>query len=49
MGSLLIALVCDADLCAKYPGIQKRRETLTYEEAVKIHEKYDKKEPSHCE
>ena len=49
MESLLIAAVCNADLCAKYPGIQKRREILTCEEAIKIHENYDKKEPSHCE
>lgn len=40
MGSLSIALVCDADLCAKNPRTQKMREIMTIESAQKIHETY---------
>lgn len=38
MGSLLIALACDADLCALCPKIRKIRETMTVERATEIYE-----------
>ena len=38
MGSLLIALACDADLCALYPKVRKIRESMTIERATELHE-----------
>ena len=38
MESLLIALVCNADLCGTYPKVQKLRECLTIEDAIWLHE-----------
>ena len=38
MGSLSIALACDADLCALYPKIRKIKETLTIERASELFE-----------
>ena len=38
MGSLLIALACDADLCALYPKIRKIREVMTIARATEIYE-----------
>ena len=38
MGSLLIALACDADLCALCPKIRKIRETMTVERATELFE-----------
>ena len=38
MGSLLIKLACDADLCALCPKIRKIRETMTVERATELFE-----------
>ena len=38
MGSLSIALACDADLCALYPKVKKIRETMTIERATEFYE-----------
>ena len=38
MGSLSIALACDADLCALYPKVRKIRESMTIERATELHE-----------
>ena len=38
MGSLSIALACDADLCALYPKIRKIRESMTIEKAIELFE-----------
>jgi hypothetical protein len=38
MESLLVALVCNADLCGTYPKVQKLRECLTIEDAIWLHE-----------
>ena len=38
MGSLLIALACDADLCALYPKVRKIRASMTIERATELHE-----------
>ena len=38
MESLLITLVCNADLCGTYPKVQKLRECLTIEDAIWLHE-----------
>lgn len=44
MGSLSIALACDADLCALYPKIRKIRESMTIQKAQ---ETYEKNKTSH--
>ena len=38
MGSLSIALACDADLCALYPKVRKIRESMTIERATELFE-----------
>lgn len=38
MESLLVALVCNADLCGIYPKVQKLRECLTIEDAIWLYE-----------
>ena len=38
MESLLVALVCNADLCGTYPKAQKLRECLTIEDAIWLYE-----------
>jgi hypothetical protein len=38
MSSVLIAMVCDADLCAQYPKMQELREYLTVEDCERLRE-----------
>lgn len=38
MSSVLIAMVCDADLCAQYPKTQELRELLTVEDCERLYE-----------
>lgn len=40
MSSILIAMVCDADLCNQYPKMQELRELLTVEDCENIYEHY---------
>lgn len=35
---LLLEAVCDADLCGRYPMLQKLRECLTLEDSVWLYE-----------
>lgn len=41
-GSLLVATVCNADLCGTYPKFQKLRESITVEQAAWLQEEYNK-------
>jgi hypothetical protein len=36
MSSVLIAMVCDADLCNQYPKMQELREYLTVEDCERL-------------
>ena len=36
MTSILIAMVCDADLCNQYPKMQELRELLTVEDCERL-------------
>ena len=36
MSSVLIAMVCDADLCNQYPKMQELRELLTVEDCERL-------------
>jgi hypothetical protein len=38
MSSILIAMVCDADLCNQYPKMQELREYLTVEDCERLRE-----------
>lgn len=40
MSSVLIAMVCDADLCAQYKKVQELREYLTVEDCESIYGYY---------
>ena len=40
MLSVLIAMVCDADLCAQYPKMQELRELLTIEDCENLYGYY---------
>ena len=40
MSSVLIAMVCDADLCNQYPKMQELREYLTVEDCESIYGYY---------
>lgn len=41
MSSVLIAMVCDADLCAQYKKVQELRELLTVEDCESIYGYYN--------
>ena len=41
MTSTLIAMVCDADLCAQYPKMQELREYLTVEDCERLKEYFE--------
>ena len=36
MSSVLVAMVCDADLCAQYPKMQELRECLTIADCERL-------------
>ena len=36
MSSVLVAMVCNADLCAQYPKMQELRELLTVEDCERL-------------
>ena len=36
MSSILVAMVCDADLCAQYKNVQELREFLTVEDCERL-------------
>ena len=36
MSSVLVAMVCDADLCNQYPKVQELRELLTVEDCERL-------------
>ena len=38
MSSVLVAMVCDADLCNQYPIVQELREFLTVEDCERLYE-----------
>ena len=38
MSSILVATVCDADLCAQYKKVQELRELLTVEDCERLRE-----------
>ena len=38
MSSVLVAMVCDADLCNQYPKMQELRELLTVEDCEMLRE-----------
>jgi hypothetical protein len=40
MSSVLIAMVCDADLCNQYPKTQELREFLTIEDCENLYGYY---------
>ena len=41
MSSTLIAMVCDADLCAQYPKVQELREYLTIEDCERMKKEFE--------
>lgn len=41
MSSVLIAMVCDADLCKQYPKTQELRECLTVEDCERLREYFE--------
>jgi hypothetical protein len=41
MSSILIAMVCDADLCNQYPKMQELREFLTVEDCERLREYFE--------
>ena len=41
MSSVLVAMVCDADLCAQYKKVQELRELLTVEDCESIYGYYN--------
>ena len=41
MSSVLITMVCDADLCAQYPKMQELRELLTVGDCESIYGYYN--------
>ena len=41
-GSLLVATVCNADLCREFPKIKKLRESITVEQATWLQEEHNK-------
>ena len=41
MCSVLIAMVCDADLCNQYPKMQELREYLTVEDCERLKEYFE--------
>ena len=41
MSSVLIAMVCDADLCKQYPKMQELREYLTIEDCERLREYFE--------
>ena len=36
MSSVLVAMVCDADMCNQYPKMQELRELLTVEDCERL-------------
>lgn len=38
MSSILVAMVCDADLCAQYKKMQELRELLTVEDCERLYD-----------
>ena len=41
MSSVLIAMVCDADLCAQYKKVQELRELLTVEDCEMLKKEFE--------
>ena len=41
MSSVLVAMVCNADLCAQYPKMQELRELLTIEDCERLKEYFE--------
>ena len=41
MSSVLIAMVCDADLCAQYTKVQELRELLTVEDCERLNSYFE--------